>query len=138
LEKEKRHHLECFVVDVNAVDFGAQSFDRILCAAALQHFSLPEVVRLFVRASRWLAAEGLLLLTDILDLDRQWHFFDSPEREKAYFDHLSRDEPILGTWFHREWLMKLTTYAGFSKVEVLQQPSDFIYSHYRFDLLCQK
>jgi cyclopropane fatty-acyl-phospholipid synthase-like methyltransferase len=126
------------VSDVLQIKFRAESFDRILLAAALQHFSQPQIIRLFTDLARWLKPSGLLFVTDILDSQRMWRFYDSPQREDAYFQNTGAGTPILGTWFDRPWLAKLARYAGFATVQALDQPDAFLYSHYRFDLLCQK
>jgi hypothetical protein len=51
---------------------------------------------------------------------------------------INNDSPIIGTWFDPQLLLKLGKYTGFEAVEILPQPDDFPYSHYRFDLLLKK
>lgn len=124
--------------DALNVCFESNSFERILFAAAMQHFTQAEVILLFRNQFTWLKQGGLLLITDILDSNRIWEFYDSDEREHAYFTNVMSGTPILGTWFDRLWLKKLAKHAGFRGVEILEQPADYPYSHYRFDLLCKK
>lgn len=126
------------VSDAVSVDLAANSADKILIAAALQHFSQGEVVQLLRKTFSWLRPGGRLLVTDILDSERIWAFYNSPERESAYFDNLAKQTPILGTWFHRTWLEKLGQDVGFAETQILVQPREQIYSHYRFDLLAQR
>ena len=126
------------VSDVLAIKFQPETFDRILFAAALQHFDQAQVIRLFKDQARWLNPGGRLLITDILDSPRIWNFYNNPEREDAYFRNVMDGTPILGTWFDRVWLTKLARHAGFKQAEALDQPEEFLYSHYRFDLLCYK
>lgn len=86
----------------------------------------------------WLKPGGILLITDILDSRRIWSFYNNPEREDAYFQNVMEGTPILGTWFDCEWLEKLARYTGFSHDQVFDQPEEFWYSHYRFDMTCRK
>ncbi|MBV1894534.1 MAG: class I SAM-dependent methyltransferase [Ilumatobacteraceae bacterium] len=121
------------LADARDVAFRSGSFDRVLVAAALQHFSTAEVVNLFARVRSWLRPGGVFVLTDVLDQDKQWRFFDSQDRESTYFNNLARGTPILGTWFRREWLTKLATHSGFIDAVAQDQPDNFPYAHYRFD-----
>jgi ubiquinone/menaquinone biosynthesis C-methylase UbiE len=123
--------------DGRFVPFRPASFDRVLVAAALQHFELGEVVRLFRAALEILRPEGVLVVTDIPNRARMWRFHDTEERENAYFEAEAKNAPILGTWFDRAWLGKLGRYAGFRESATLEQPADFPYAHYRFDLRCR-
>ena len=125
-------------VDVLNARFEPGSFDRILFAAAMQHFTQGEVILLFRNQAEWLKPGGRALITDILDSRRIWQFYNSDEREHAYFSNVMSDTPILGTWFDSLWLIKLAKYAGFRDAELIEQPDGYPYSHYRFDLLCKK
>ena len=126
------------IADILNVQFRAESFHRILFAAALQHFTQAQVIRLLKDQARYLKPGGILLITDILDNQRIWNFYDNAEREDIYFQTTMDGTPILGTWFDRAWLEKLARHAGFSQAQSLLQPDEFWYSHYRFDLLCRK
>jgi len=124
--------------DVMAVKFTPETFDRVLFAAAIQHFAEGQVVELFRNVANWMKPGGRFMVTDIIDADRIWNFYDSEEREDAYFKNVMDQTPILGTWLSRDWLVRLARHAGFVSVDVIDQPKEFLYSHYRFDLLCKK
>lgn len=124
--------------DVLTVKFPDKSFNGILFAAALQHFTQQEVMSLFISMAKWLQPDGRLLITDVLDQDKMWCFFNNTERVKDYFQSELNSEPILGTWFKRCWIEHLALFAGFSKVLIIDQPENFPYSHYRFDVVCSK
>lgn len=124
--------------DVLDIRFQPASFDRILFAAALQHFSQAQVIRLFKDLAAWLKPGGKLLITDILDHSRIWNFYNSQVREDLYFDSEMEGTPILGTWFDGSWLEKLARHAGFEQAKIMMQPNDFLYAHYRFDMFCRK
>jgi len=138
MNKTKPQNVSCLVSDVDKLKFESCRFDRVLCAAALQHFSLKQVVVLFEKIFYWLKPEGTILITDVLDLAKQWEFYNDVERENVYFEHLKIDKPILGTWFDTQWLKKVGRYVGFTSVEIITQPSALIYSHYRVDVKCKK
>lgn len=126
------------VADARTGMFRPQSFDRVLIGAAIQHFEADEVVRLFENMAVFLRPGGVLVATEIPDAAAMWHFYDSPAREHAYFEGLAAQAPILGTWFDRAWLRKLARHAGFRRGSTFDQPPDFLYAHYRFDLRCRK
>ena len=124
--------------DARTIEFPPGSFDRVLVAAAIQHFERSEVIRLFRKAAGFLRRGGILLVTDIPDNARMWRFHDSTEREDSCFENEERGTPILGTWFERAWMEKLGRHAGFGQSSALDQPPEFLYSHYRFDLRCRR
>lgn len=126
------------VADARMLEFPPASFDRVVIAAALQHFELCEAIRMFQWIVAALRPGGLFLVTDVPDASRMWRFHDSVERERAYFDSEAAGTPILGTWFDRAWMIKLGRYAGFGEVSILDQPTELPYAHYRFDVRCRK
>ena len=138
LKRRAPKNITAFVGDALEIKFEPGSFHRVLFAAALQHFSQVQVIKMFKEFIFWLKPGGIVLITDILDSRRRWSFYNSQEREDAYFQNVMEGTPILGTWFDREWLEKLARYAGFSHAQALYQPKEFWYSHYRFDLICRK
>ena len=138
LNQQSVKNVSTIVTDVAQLGYASNSVDRILLAAALQHFSQPQVIYMFCQYFQWLKSNGILLLTDILDSNRIWQFYDDVEREAAYFENTMNKMPILGTWFDGEWLIKLARYAGFSEARIIDQPEQFLYSHYRFDFICYK
>ena len=97
-----------------------------------------QVIQMFKEFVLWLKPGGIMLVTDILDSRRIWSFYDSHEREDAYFQNIIEGTPVLGSWFDHVWLEKLARYAGFTHAEIWEQPDEFWYSHYRFDMTCRK
>lgn len=131
-------NVTALVRDALEVEFQTTSFHRILFAAALQQFTQAQVIRFFKALFRWLKPGGILLVTDILDAQRIWDYYNSQEREDVYFQRTMEEAPVLGTWLDRLWLEKLARHAGFSQAQALDQPDDYWYAHYRFDLFCRK
>ncbi len=130
-------NITAFAADARTVEFPEDSFDRILLYAGLQYFSESETVALFMRLRHWLRDGGLVVLGDIPDATRKWNFFNSPEREGAYFEALKEGNPIVGNWFEPGWLEKLSHHAGFASAVTMLQPQSFPYQHYRFDLVLE-
>ncbi len=110
------------VADAQNVSFRPACFDRILFAAAVQHFSEPQVIRLMVDLAGWLKPGGILLVTDILDPLHIWRYFDSEEREALYFRRTMEETPVLGTWLDRVWMEKLARHAGFRRAQAVPRP----------------
>jgi len=131
-------NITSIVSDILDLPHSIGNFDRILMAAALQHFSQSQIIQLFKKQYDSLNENGRFLVTDILDQNKLWQFYNSSEREIAYFDHLKNNTPILGTWIDQLWLQKLSKYCGFRHSKVITQSPCFPYSNYRFDLLCIK
>lgn len=124
--------------DVRKVSFKERSFDKVIMYAGLQYLSEKETIFLFERVMMWLRRNGLFLIADIPDMKKIWNFFNSEDREKTYFDSVKNEKPIIGTWFLDDCLMKMGKYVGFKSSEVLCQPENFPYAHYRFDMLLKK
>lgn len=136
--QKQQNPIEYFCEDAVNFHLPDRKFDRILMTAALQHFSEAQVVNLFVMHYNNLAQNGMFLITDILDIDQKWSFFQTNEQKKAHFDAVAIEKPLMGSWFKKEWLIELAYYSGFKNAKVLVQPDSFYFSHYRFDLLCEK
>ena len=124
-----------FAADARTVELPEKSFDRILLYAGIQYFSNSETISLLMRLRRWIRDGGSVVLGDIPDATRKWKFFNSPQRESAYFDALKSGKPIVGNWFEPVWLEKLSYYSGFSSAVTRLQPQTHPYQHYRFDLV---
>ena len=119
--------------DAREIEFHSGSFDKIIIYFAIQHFTEEETILLMKKVFNWLKPNGILYIGDIPDSERKFVFFNTPERQKAYFNSVVTNTPIIGTWFQKDFFSSLSQYIGFSFVEIIDQPADFINSHYRFD-----
>lgn len=138
IDLERYPNIQTRCSSVIETEFPHHSFDRILLYAGLQYFTLAETAQLFNSAVKWLRPGGMLYIGDIPDMTRIWSFFNSQDREDAYFEALRRQEPIVGTWFVPEWLKRLGRSSGFCQVEVIDQHNDLPFAHYRFDIRLRK
>ncbi len=138
LEFRESKNIIGVIADALEISFKPNSFHRVVFAAALQHFTEPQAVHLFRKMFKWLKPGGILLVTDITDSQRMWNFYNNKERRNDYFKCTADESSILGTWFDRKWLVHLANHVGFDHAEDIDQPEDYWYTHYRFDLLCRK
>lgn len=138
IDLEVHKNVSVFVGDIRTISFEEESFDKVIMYAGLQYFNFKQTIGIFRSVRRWLKRGGLFYVGDIPDQRRMWRFFDSEEREQAYFDSMGDGKPIIGTWFDRDWISKLGRYAGFKGIRVVSQPQEFSYAHYRFDMIMKK
>lgn len=124
--------------DIRKIRFKKGAFSRILLYAGIQYLSEGEAVEIFREMFQWLKPGGLLFIGDIPDRKRLWSFYDTPDRRKLYFDNQISGQDVVGTWFDESWLLLLAQNSGFHKVNVIQQPPEQIYAHFRFDLKAQR
>lgn len=124
--------------DVRTFNFNENQFSKIILYFAIQHFNEKETIELFQKIYSWLKPNGICLIGDIPDEERKFIFFNSHEREKAYFNSILKEEPIIGTWFTKDFIQKLGEFTGFKKSLIINQPPSYINSHYRFDLKLTK
>jgi SAM-dependent methyltransferase len=124
--------------DAREAQFAEGAFSRIWLYAGIQYLSESEVVLLFRKMLHWLRTGGLLFIGDIPDRARMWSFYNTPERRSQYFDNCIDDRDVVGTWFDSLWLKQLAEATGFREAEVIQQPSEQIYAHFRFDMRAER
>jgi len=134
INNKKNENITTIVEDIIKLKFEENSFSKVIFYFAIQHFTEIEVISLFKKVNSWLEIGGIYYIGDIPDIDKLFNFFNTKERESAFFNSLKNKKPIIGTWFNRRYLEKLGLYSGFSSVEIIKQPSYLINSHYRFDI----
>jgi ubiquinone/menaquinone biosynthesis C-methylase UbiE len=126
------------VHDITNIQLKHNSFDKILMYAGIQYLTYKQTVKLFSSFYHWLKPKGIAYIADIPDESRMWNFFNSPERESAYFDGIQKEEPIIGNWFTMPFLEKLARRNNYAEYKTFNQPKEFINSHYRFDMTLRK
>jgi cyclopropane fatty-acyl-phospholipid synthase-like methyltransferase len=131
---EENHGINKIHADVREYRFAENSFSKIVFYFALQHFSEEETVHLFSKIHNWLKPGGICFIGDIPDVDCKFNFFNSIERQNVYFEALSNGNPIIGTWFKKDFIYQLGLFAGFKAVNIIDQPKEYINSHYRFEV----
>ena len=138
LEKRDLDNVKTELADIRKVDFSKNMFSRILFYAGIQYLTEAESIDLFHKFVKWLRPGGLLFIGDIPDRRLIWTFYDTPDRQKIYFDNYVVGKDVVGTWFDRDWLEKLSKYAGFQRSKALNQHPNLIYAKFRFDLVCKR
>lgn len=122
------------LADVLTVNLEKEKYSKVILYFALQHFTEKESLFLLKKIYDCLKPGGICLIGDIPNIECKFNFFNTPEREKVYFDSVYNNLPIIGTWFDKKFMQKAGAFIGFGTSVVLDQPVYHINSHYRFDL----
>ncbi len=130
--------IEIINADIRTHHFNENQFSKVIFYFALQHFNEKETIQLFFNIHKWLKPDGICLIGDIPDEERKFNFFNTPERQKKYFESIINETPIIGNWFNKKFIQKLGEHVGFTTTELIQQPSGYINAHYRFDVKLTK
>lgn len=138
IERKGLRNVTTLQSDIRKVHFDDGSFSRIFLYAGIQYLSEGDAIQLFRRMFSWLRPSGLLFIGDIPDRERLWSFYNTPERQALYFDNYIAGRDVVGTWFDKTWLLRLAESVGFRQAQVLEQPSEQIYSHFRFDMRAKR
>jgi len=126
------------VRDVRSLQIAEGTFSKAVMYFALQHFTENETILIFKSVHKWLRPNGLFFIGDIPDVEKLFDYFNTNDRRVAYFESLLSKKSIIGTWFSKEFLAYLSTYVGFKKFTIIDQPDYQFNSHYRFDVLLEK
>ncbi len=132
------NNINTIISDIRELSFNENLFNKIIIYAGIQYLGLKEVVILFKQMYKWLEKGGICFLGDIPDIEKRWEFFNTKERETIFFESIQNEHPIVGTWFDKNFLLKLSNYCGFTESKVIKQHKGMIYSHFRFDMYIKK
>ncbi|MEM1142832.1 MAG: class I SAM-dependent methyltransferase [Pseudomonadota bacterium] len=124
--------------DMRDLSFPQDEYSHIFLYAGIQYLTYAEAIELLRKCQKWLLPGGRMMIGDVPDQERLWHFYNNAERRNTYFTHAVKGEDIIGTWFEKSWLENLAEHAGFSSVVTQNQPPDQIYAHYRYDAFLTK
>jgi cyclopropane fatty-acyl-phospholipid synthase-like methyltransferase len=137
-EMEGIKDIKTIRADVRDLTFGEESFSKIIIYSAIQHFTEEESAALMQKAYGWLRPGGIFYIGDAPDIERRFAFFNSPDRVNQYLQSLINQTPSIGTWFHRDFFNYLGKQIGFSEVDVIKQPENYIFAHWRYDVFLKK
>lgn len=124
--------------DILSIDFPDKSFNKVILYFALQHFNEKESLIIFKKVYNWLTDKGVFYIGDVPDADKIWQYFNTKDREKAYFESIIDERPIIGSWFTKEFIIKAALHLNYSSVKIVKQPVNLVNSHYRFDVILHK
>lgn len=125
------------VLDLPDLLAGEKVFDRAVMFESLQYFEASDLPYLLVSVAAVTTREAVLCFTGVLDAERIWSFYDSPERRAEYHRRRAAGEDAMGHWFTGEQLERVANAAGFS-AQVRPQDSRLNTAFYRFDLVLRK
>jgi len=120
------------------VQFDNNNFDVIIIYFAIQHFTEQEAIELIGKCKNWLKPGGKLLVGDIPELEKKWEFYSTKKYRVNYISSIIKDEPIIGTWFSREFYKSVGEYYNFSETNIIDQEEFMINHNIRFDVLYEK
>ncbi len=132
--KRNNQHIKYFKQDAFALQLGEQ-FNKIFIAFSFQYFNSYDKGKIVITNLIKHAKPGaLLLLTDIPDKSK-WNVFYNSFLKKLFFvKQKITGSQIMGKFWNQTELQSICESLGV-KGEVIQQPADLPYSHYRFDYL---
>ena len=104
----------------------------------IQDFAEQEAIELIGKCKNWLKPGGKLLVGDIPELEKKWEFYSTKKYRVNYISSIIKDEPIIGTWFSREFYKSVGEYYNFSETNIIDQEEFMINHNIRFDVLYEK
>jgi cyclopropane fatty-acyl-phospholipid synthase-like methyltransferase len=123
--------------DIRDVQFGPQSFSKVLWYAGIQYIDESDIVVMVRRIRGWMKPGGILMIGDIPDRTRLWDYFNDDIRRMAYFDGLEQRKPIIGSWLDAGWVEKLCLASSFTSAVAVPQNEELIYADFRYDLIAR-
>ncbi|KAF0218753.1 MAG: hypothetical protein FD174_2536 [Geobacteraceae bacterium] len=138
IDTKKNKNVTCILEDVRKITFEAESFDKVILYFALQHFNDQDVIDILEKVYLWLKPGGLFYIGDIPDIDKFFVYYNTQERIDSFIHSVKTNTRAIGTWFNKVMLTYMASYAGYTKSEIVVQPTYMINYHYRFDILITK
>ena len=123
--------------DIRTVHFDDEQFTKVIWYAGIQYLSEADIVKQLKKIRRWLKQGGMLFIGDIPDRSKMWGYFNSLERQQAYFDSIENHRPIIGTWLDYKWMENVTLACNFTTATAVAQDEKLIYADFRYDLKAQ-
>ncbi|WP_099464651.1 class I SAM-dependent methyltransferase [Parabacteroides provencensis] len=138
LEKINSPKIKKIQKDINDVSLPILQYDTVILYAGIQYFDELEALNIFEKVFQSLKIGGIFYVGDIPDRSLLWSFANTERYKFDYFKNLKAGTPAIGNWFLPNDLVEMGRYCGFSHVEILPQPKEFPYSHFKFDMRLTK
>jgi cyclopropane fatty-acyl-phospholipid synthase-like methyltransferase len=100
---------------------------------SLQYFTPAQLPALLAGLRRVTADRVVVYFSGVLDAERIYSFFNTPERRAAYEEQRRTGREIMGHWWAKADLERAAADAGFA-IEVRAQDPALNTAHYRFDV----
>lgn len=107
LKKRNLSNVDVILNDIRMVHFEKSIFSKILWYAGIQYLDESDIVNMVFKLREWLKPSGIIMIGDIPDKDKIWDYFNNEDRKNAYFQGLSDNQPIIGTWIDKKWIKEL-------------------------------
>lgn len=138
IDTQTYKNITTLVADIREVHFENNLFSKIIFYAGIQYFTYKETIYLFESMYKWLKRDGVIFIGDIPDADKVFKFYNNKEREKVYFETIKNEKPIIGTWFKKDFLIKLSHLCNYKEANIISQHPKLINSFYRYDMVIKK
>ena len=141
IEIAKEHHTRSnlsyrtmSVMDITPDIVEQESFTKIYMYEALQHFQQEQFSLLLDKLMSISQTKAIWFFASILDADRIWSFYNTPELKRDYYKQKQEGALLLGTWWNKNFIKQVCTEKKLF-CEIIDQPPHFYTAHYRFDVL---
>ncbi|MEM9489574.1 MAG: class I SAM-dependent methyltransferase, partial [Myxococcota bacterium] len=145
IELARRHHsregvsyIEASVLDLQPQQFPTGiRFDKVCMFESLQYFQSEQLSALLDGLLALTATRTRMYFSGVLDKERIWSFFNTPERRASYERQKAEGQEIMGHWWQRD---HIATTAGARDLhcQFIAQDPALNTAHYRFDVVLSR
>lgn len=131
-------YFKCDILDNRMIEETiSEKYSKVYLYEVIQHLNYLEIDRLFHNLNEITKKNSYIFLGGILDIEKQWIFFNTKERRFSYFSGIISDDDPLGSWYHKDFFYFLSKKYNMT-AKCIPQNNDLYTSHYRFDFLLKK
>lgn len=130
-------YVEGSVLDITPEVVGAADFDKVTMFESLQYFRPEQLTDMLRGTLSVCAARARIVFSGVLDADRLWNFFDTPERRANYEQQQREGKEIMGHWWDRRDIERAAAELGI-RCHVSDQDPTLNTAHYRFDVRLER
>ena len=107
LDKKYLNNVTTHITDICNHDYPSQYYSKILWYAGIQYIDKKNIIILLTKLRDSLCKGGKIYIGDIPDESKLWTYFNTPERKADYFNGITSNQPVIGTWIQEQWLYRL-------------------------------
>ncbi len=120
------------VVELPGLRLGGVPFTKIVMFESLAYFDPDQLAAMLAGIAAVSSPGAIAYFSGVLDHERIWSFFNSPERRASYEQQKREGREVMGRWWRRTQIEAAADAVGFSS-EFLAQDPTLNTAHYRFD-----
>ncbi|MFL1012244.1 class I SAM-dependent methyltransferase [Flavisericum labens] len=134
----KSDNLNLINQDVLDYKIAETTYNSIILYFSVQHFNERDTFLLISKCIKALKKKGVMLIGDVPDLDKKWHYINKPEYQIDYFKRVVDFTPKIGYWFQKDFFKAMNSCFPDTIFEIIEQPDYQINSDHCFDVLIKK